>query len=276
MESRKIQHAVIGGDLGTATSEVMTQEGIQQNNANIPSDAVMINADLLPSKGMYYKAPLYVSELSPVDLKNLNQMTEDNANQVINTVLSNCIHNINYKDILQGDKIWLLFYIRSVTYDDFPIFIKYSCPECKKVDTYKVRLNELKVNYASDKFDPELELPRCGKTITLRYPTLRLEERAQALTKNDQIIEAVDPELAEIALYIEAVDGQPVSPLEAYKFIKTMKALDFVTFSNYMIEHNVGLVPIVDIPCTCGNTVKKKIGFTPDFFFPDFKKYANA
>lgn len=276
MESRKIQHAVIGGDLGTATSDVMTQEGIQQNNANIPSDAVMINADLLPSKGRYYKAPLYVSELSPIDLKNLNQMTEDNANQVINTVLSNCIHNINYKDILQGDKIWLLFYIRSVTYDDFPIFIKYSCPECKKVDTYKVRLNELKVNYASDKFDPQLELPRCGKTITLRYPTLRLEERAQALTKNDQIIEAVDPELAEIALYIEAVDGQPVSPLEAYKFIKTMKALDFVTFSNYMIEHNVGLVPVVDIPCTCGNTVKKKIGFTPDFFFPDFKKYANA
>lgn len=275
MNSRKLNNAAVGGDLGSATAEVMANEGISATPAQIPDGAVMINTDLLPSKGKYYKNPLYVTELSPIDLKNLNQMTEENANQTINSVLSNCIHGINYKEILQGDKVWLLFYIRSVTYDDFPIFVKYSCPECKKVDTYKVRLNDLKVNYANDAFEPDLELPRCGKIITLRYPTLRLEERANRLAKNDQAIEAIDPELAEIALYIEKIDGKAVEPYEAYKFVKSMKALDFVTFSNYMIEHNIGLVPLVEIPCTCGNIVKKKIGFTPDFFFPDFKKYKN-
>ena len=276
MESKKINNAVIGGDLGSAAAGVMATEGITNNKSNIPEDAVMINKSLLPSKGKYYKSDLYVTELSPIDLKNLNSMTEDTANQTINSVLANCIHGISYKDILQGDKVWLLFYIRSVTYDDFPIFVKYSCPSCKKVDTYKVRLSDLKVNYASDKFEPQFELPKSKKVLTLRYPTLRLEERAQALAKNDQIIEAVDPEMAEIALYIEKIDGQEVTPYEAYKFAKSMKAMDFVAFSNYMVQNNIGLVPIVEIPCTCGEKVNKKIGFTPDFFFPDFKKYANA
>lgn len=273
MESRKIKNANIGGDLGAAAEEVIEQ---QKKESQVPPGTTMLNPELLPSKGLYYKTPLYISELSPMDLKNLNQMNEDNANQVINTVLSNCVHGINYKDLLQGDKVWLLFYIRSVTYDDFPLFIKYTCTECKKVDTFKVRLGDLKVNYAKKDFEPSLELKKSGDSLTLRYPTLRLEERVQNLAKNDQIIEAIDPELAEIALYIEKVNGKDMTPLEAYNYVKTMKAVDFVTFSNYMIENNIGLVPIMDIPCTCGNTVKRRIGFTPDFFFPDFKKYQNA
>lgn len=274
MESKKIvRHVNVGGELGAAAEDAMTQAGISTDNG-LPPDAVVINNSMLPSKGVCYKGKqLYITPLSAKNLKDLNTMTEDTANATLNNVLAERIGGIDHRDILQGDKIWLIFYLRSVTYDDFPIFIKYNCPECKRADTYKLRMADLAVNYVKDDFDFKLKLPKSGALLTLRFPTLGNEAKAEKVKNDTNIIEAVDPELVDVSTYIAEVNGESLTTYEAYKYVCDLCAVDFSVFTNYMIENNIGINPVLEIPCACGATVQKKIGFTPDFFMPKFDKY---
>lgn len=274
MESRKIVHNVnVGGDLGSAAQDAMAQAGISTNNG-LPAGAVVINNSLLPSKGKCYGGKqLYITPLSAKNLKDLNTMTEETANATLNNVLAERIGGIDHRDILQGDKIWLIFYLRAVTYDDYPIFIKYNCPDCKRADVFQMRMADVEVKYMKDDFDFLLKLPKSGDTITLRFPTLGHEAKAEKLKNDTNIIEAVDPELVDVSTYIAEMNGETLTTFEAYTYVKNMCAMDFSVFSNYMIENNIGLTPTVDIPCACGATVTKKVGFTPDFFMPKFNQH---
>lgn len=265
MQSRKI-NANVGGDLGSATEEVMAQQGM-----SVQQNGTMLNSELLPSKGVFYSSPLYVKKLSTIDIKNLNTMNEENANAVLNSVLANCITGIPFNSLLQADKLWLIFYLRSFTYNDYPVSIKYECPDCKKHAIFEAKIADFDVKYLSEDFNENLELPS-GRKIIVQYPTMGHEQKANQLKRNDQLIEAVDPELIDVACYIKAIDGQNVSLMQAYEALKNMDAMDFVTFSNYMIDYAVGLNPVMKIPCSCGNEVAKRVSFTPDFFMPKFKK----
>lgn len=265
MQSTKI-NANVGGDLGSATEEVMAQQGIAAK-----AQGTMLNSELLPSKGKYYSAPLFIKKLTAIDIKNLNTMTEENANAILNSVISNCVSGINFNDLLQGDKLWLIFYLRAFTYNDYPVSIKYECPECKRQSIFEAKLSDFNVKSLKEDFNNQIELSS-GMKVEVQYPTLGHESKANQLKRNDQMIEAVDPELIDIACYLKAVDGRKLTMLQAYETLKNMDAMDFVEFSNYMIDNAIGLDPIIKIPCNCGNIVEKRVTFTPDFFMPKFRK----
>ena len=262
----------VGGSLTDVTAAVLDQQNINLKK-EIPDNAVMVNSEILPSKGVAYKKPIYVTPLTTQDLKNLNTMTEENATARINGVLFSCIHGISYKDILEGDKLWLLFYIRSVTYDDFPIFIKYKCKECGRQGVHKVTMKNLNVRHLKDDYVPTLELPKCGDKLTLRLPSIRNEDRANSLKNNEQFNQSLDPELLDLCIYIEALNDEEVKTFDAYQYLLKMNAYDFSVYSNYLLDYNFGIVPSVEIPCACGTTVVEGIGFTSDFFMPNFSKY---
>lgn len=274
MESRKtINNVNVGGDLNSAAADAMQQAGINQQKPSIPADAVLVNNCMLPSKGICYDgAQVYVSPLTSKNLKDLNTMREETANATLNNVLAERIHGIDFHKILQGDKIWLMFMIRAVTYDDYPIFIKYNCPDCKHAGVYQMRINDVPVNHVKDDFDFKLKLPKSGDILTLRYPDISNETKAERVKSDTQIIEAVDPELVDVGTYIAEVNGNKLTTMESYKYVKNMNALDFTTFSNFMIENNIGVNPTTDIVCDCGKIIQKRIGFTPDFFMPKFNQ----
>ena len=265
MKSTKI-NANVGGDLGSAAEEVMVQQGMTAN-----PQGVMLNSELLPSKGKYYSGPLFIKKLSTIDIKNLNTMNEETANAILNGVLANCITGVPFNNLLQADKIWLIFYLRSFTYNDYPVAIKYECPDCKRHAVFEAKINDFDVKYYNEDFNSIIDLPS-GIKLEVQYPTLGHEQKANQLKRNDQLIEAVDPELIDVACYIKAVDGQNVSLMQAYDLLKNMEAMDFVMFSNYMIDNSIGLNPVMKIPCKCGAEVEKRVQFTADFFMPKFKK----
>lgn len=271
MESRKIVRNVnVGGELGSAAEDAMRQADIQAESS-IPKDAVLINYSMLPSKGIKYNgAKIYITPLTSKNLKDLNSMKEDNANAVLNGVIAERIIGIDHRQILQGDKIWIIFMLRSVTYDDYPVDIKYTCPECKKNEIFKMRMADLPINYLKDDFDFKLKLPQSGDLLTLRFPDIGKETQAERVKNDTQVVEAVDPDLVDVGLYIEAVNGENLTTREAYNYVKEMKALDFSKFTNFMIDNNIGIKPVIEIQCDCGAIVKQRIGFTPDFFMPKF------
>lgn len=270
MKSEKIiRNHNVGGDLGAATAEVMKTEGLQAGNNALPKNAVMINSSMLPSKGKFYSAPIYATPLSAKNLKDLSNMSEDNANAAINLILAERIIGIRHTQLLQADKLWLIFYLRSITYDDHPIKLKYTCSECKHQGVKRLHLADLTVNYYDESADMSLLLPISGDTLTLRYPTLFHEKQGNDKKNDTQLVDAVDPDLIDISEFIEAVNGEHKTVYEAYQYVCAMHPRDFNKFTNYMIKHNIGLNPVAEFECECGATTKEMITFTSDFFNPD-------
>lgn len=127
MQSKKIEDVPItnqGGDLGEIANAVMQTHSLNNNK--------VLNKSLLPSKGLYYPENITYKKLTTIDIKNLSTMTSENMNGVMNGILSRCIDGVNVNDILLGDKMWFIFFLRCETYNDIPTPIKYKCPECEK------------------------------------------------------------------------------------------------------------------------------------------------
>ena len=88
-----------------------------------PKNAILLDKSLLPSKGMFYPDKIYVKKLSTINIKKLATITEQNSNFVINNILKTSIwdgNGFDYTKILVADKIWLIFFLRSYTYNDIP------------------------------------------------------------------------------------------------------------------------------------------------------------
>lgn len=195
MQSRKIDTANMSGDLGS-----IAEQTIKQNMVN---NLIMLNKELLPSKGKFYKNDLFVKKMTPLDVKNLSMVNEDTVNSTINSVLSRCVQGINVNDILLGDKLWFIFYLRSITYNDYPISMKVVCPECKKITLKEIRLADLEVSYLKPEFDGTLQLEN-GDTLMIGFPSIGNEIQANQMKKTDEFAE-FDSELLDISLYIKGV-----------------------------------------------------------------------
>ena len=95
-----------------------------------PKGAILLDKSLLPSKGMFYQDKIYVKKLSTINIKKLATITDQNSNFVINNILKSSIwdgNGFDYTKILVADKIWLIFYLRSFTYNDIPFKVRHKC-----------------------------------------------------------------------------------------------------------------------------------------------------
>ena len=85
MQSKKIEDINLtqqGGDMAQIAMAVAKQ---QQDNM------VVLNKDLLPSKGRFYTQDLRVKKLSTIDIKNLSTLTADTFDGVMNSIIA---HNV--------------------------------------------------------------------------------------------------------------------------------------------------------------------------------------
>ena len=76
-------------------------------------DKILINKDLLPSRGRYYKGELYARKLSAIEMKNLSKVRVETVNPVFNQIISSAISGIDLGDVMINDKLWLIYFLRS-------------------------------------------------------------------------------------------------------------------------------------------------------------------
>lgn len=96
-----------------------------------------IRYEKLPSLGREYPEGSSISFrcLNVRDLKYLAAMNEDNSRDIVNEILRRCLSldGIEFKEILEGDRMTLIFYLRTNT---FQLSNKYqtdfTCPYCDK------------------------------------------------------------------------------------------------------------------------------------------------
>lgn len=263
MKSKKIENVNMSGDLNTVTQHVIAE----QNKSNA---GILLNKDLLPSKGKYYAGDIFVKKLTTIDIKNLSLINQDNVNNILNTVIAKNVSGINVNDIFVGDKLWLIFYLRSITYNDHPFTVSYTCKVCNRKQKHEFKLADIAVNYIKDDFNDKFTTSD-GDILTLTFPTIGNENQAARLKKEDQFAE-FDNELIDIANYIKELNGEKLNLRNAYEYLINMDPCDFAAFTNFMGNNTFGIKPMFEIECDCGNIVEERLVFSPDFFMPDFNK----
>ena len=149
MKSEKIEENGMVNAGGSMADIAMAVASQQKKNYTV------LNKDMLPSKGKYYQGDIQLKKLSTIDIKNLSTLTPDTIDGIINGIVSRCVLGINVNDILVGDKYWLIFYLRNLTYNDYPYSVKYKCESCGKSGLKKTTMKDSIVNYIKDDFSPE-------------------------------------------------------------------------------------------------------------------------
>lgn len=242
-----------------------------QINSQPPKGAVMLDKNLLPSRGKFYPEIIYVKKLNTLNIKNLATVNENNINNVINNVLATCLWGIDSNKILIGDKIWLIYYLRAFTYDDIPFILRGTCESCGNIRNYNFYFKNLDVTYL-DKDVPEfIELPN-GDKITLTYPTIATENAINRLKNDQNIMIEINPELLELSSYILKVNDTKMSLYKAYEYICEIDAKSFSHFTNEMSELLFSAKPIARFKCdSCGEEILLPMPFVPSFFLPKIK-----
>lgn len=253
-------------DLNTINNSNLT-DSIAKVQAQIPPGAVLLDKTLLPSRGKFYPNDIYVKKLTTLNIKNLATIDEKNIQGVINGVLQSCVFGIDTPKILVGDKIWLIFYLRSYTYDDLAYRLRGECEKCSTVANYDYHLRDLDVAYLDKDISEDLEIG--GDKITIKFPDISCENAAVKLKTNDQIIEDIIADLLDLSTYIYKINGKEISLLNAYNYICNMDAFSFSKLTNILSDYIFTAKPYAKFKCpTCGEEITLPVTFLPQFFLP--------
>ena len=245
-----------------------TEEKVQKPGPK--SNKILINKDLLPSKGKYYKTDLYSRKLSAIEMKELSKVTRESVDRVFNSTIASAIDGIELADVQRNDKLWLIYYLRSITYNDIPMKVQGECKSCGKKDWYDYRLMNLDVVYAEKELEKELVLPN-GDTLELRFPTIGDEIEIARTKNNPAYIENIDADVMTVASHISSINGESVSIYEAYTYFARGKgsALDYAKLVSHLKKFAFGARPYAKFSCSCGEYAEAEVPLTSDFFLPE-------
>lgn len=263
MKSEKLDlNNINQGNIGSISQEINNQP---------PKDSVLLDKNLLPSRGKFYQENIYIKKLNTLNIKNLATINENNINNVINNIIASCVFGIDTGKILVGDKIWLIYYLRAFTYNDMPFTLRGTCDKCGNIRNYDFVLKNLDVLYLDKEIPEYIELPNKDK-ITLTFPTISTESAINRLKNDQNIILEINPELLELSSYILKVNDEKMSLYRAYEYICQIDALSFSHFTNEMSELLFSAKPVAKFTCPhCGEEILLPMPFIPSFFLPKIK-----
>lgn len=147
--------------------QVNPQEKVNDFFSNLPSE-VSIKVPL-PSKGKWYKDQhAEVHPLTFEDEKAILLAKRGNSNP-IDIILSRCVKNINHLDLLEMDRLYLLFKIREISIGDkYPV--KIGCMNCSQEHDLEIKFSELQMVQIPEDFEnpKTITLPDSKKTAIVR------------------------------------------------------------------------------------------------------------
>lgn len=231
--------------------------------------------DTLPSQYKLYPkgTKLYGRPLTVREVKKLSTINEQNFDIVIKDVLSNAITGLPIDNILSGDKLYLIFWLRANTYKNARFVSQYICEHCGKKEEYRFDVDAFDINYIDDDFDGNLEIKLLNKedVITFGFSTIKDEEKLKRYVDINKEFLSYDDEILAIASMIKSVNGRISNLADVAEYIMNLNAEDFAYIHSYVLSIDFGINPIITTKCTkCGGENSVRINFRPEFFIPTY------
>ena len=203
-----------------------------------------------PAKPITVRAMTFEDERAMMSHKNVNV-------DILNTLLTRCVSNINVSHLLQMDKLYLVMKMRELSYgNEYKANI--NCNGCKKDNEVTFTLSEMPVNYLEeDATDPmEITLPVLQKDILLRRP--RVED--ETYFSNAEFA------IANLWRFVESIDGHTEKGVIS-KVIPQLPLKDAHALLDALSGNTYGIDTKVRFVCNfCSHNEVMELPITTDFF----------
>jgi hypothetical protein len=258
----------------------------------------------LPSNGMYYgwaDGVVKVRAMGQTAEKVLATQRLAASGQSIEYLFRECVKfpdEFDPIDLLIGDRIYLLYYIRGITYGNMYEFA-YTCPntECSVISTHAYDLNELSNTVIPSKpemgFEPfKIQLPYLSKVtgsdvyVGIRFlragdaneilnkkKSIRNANQARSSKKNpferkrkqDDLDETITENLEKLIVHVMGSTDQ--AKIKA--FVGKLHAQDTATIREWMKDNTPGIDSSIELECPeCAQQFSIELPITETFFRP--------
>lgn len=275
---------------------------------NTPDDQLIPWEDCtVPSRGIYYgwlDGNIKVRAMTQTCEKILATQRLAQTGQSIDYLFKECVrlpNDMPPEDLLLGDRIFLLYYLRGITHGNLYEFAV-TCPneECKATSTHTYDLNELAqtIKPANPNIGREpfrVHLPYMsrvtgkdcyvGVRLLRGYDTNQLLAQRRAKKKmygtqgprarsvnvatqrreSEAIDNTVTENLERVIVHVLGVDD----PFVIKQFVEKMHATDSSAIREFLRENTPGIDTTIVINCpSCGNEYNIELPITESFFRP--------
>jgi len=233
--------------------------------------------DILPSRYVLYPkgTKLRGRGLKNNEVKKLCTLNEKNYNRIINEIISATIKGLPVEDILEQDKIYLIFWLRANTYKNANFITEYECEHCEKESHYHFDVDKFDIKYIEENYDPnfELKLLNTEDVVTFRFAKVgdleRIETFKSAMANG---ITKYDDDTIAIASLVNTINGEQKSMSKICQFISDLDPEDLAYLTSYVQDIDFGVSPLVKATCVhCEGVTEVPVSFRADFFVPKYK-----
>jgi len=297
--------------VGSAASDIDIVDIIARAT---PEQLIPWEETTLPSKGLYYgwtSGVIQVKAWSAKIDKILATARLAQTGQSIDYMLKECCRfpdGFDIQDMLVGDQIYLLYYLRGITHGNEYEFVT-TCPnqQCQQVATHSIDLNELvnTIVWADESLGSEpfkIELPYLSKTVgrsvsaSIRFLRVRDASQIQRAKKAQNIIGGsnrakikprdrvpqIDRSREEVTLddivtqNIEVVIVDIMGNTDRFKIksiVNKMHSTDLAVIREWLQEHTPSIETMIEMQCAnCGETHRAMLPITESFFRPQVSR----
>lgn len=254
------------------SSQVQTEIPEKKVDTN---DANYYQIEGLPSGCKFYpeNTKIYGRPLKVLEVKQLSSINEENADNIINSILKKTIKGINIDDILIADKLYIVFWLRSNTYKESGYMMKYKCGTCKQETQHEFLLEHLGIRNIPDTFSlDKLEFQLKNKDkIVFGFPTIKQERIVDEFKVTaSSYISNIDSDIVGLCVLIKTINGEPKTMLEKYNYIITLEPILYAYLVSYISKWSFGINPFVNVTCEhCGGGSVMGVTFQSDFWIPE-------
>jgi hypothetical protein len=308
----EVPNSEIAKLVGNATSDVDIVDIISRAS---PEQLIPWEETTLPSKGLYYgwtSGVVSVRAWSAKIDKILATARLAQTGQSIDYMLKECCRfpdGFDIQDMLVGDQIYLLYYLRGITHGNEYEFAT-TCPnqQCGQTATHTIDLNELvnTIIWADESLGSEpfkINLPYLTKTTgrdisaSIRFLRVRDASSIQRTKKaqnilggssrarikpRDRVMQQVDHSHDEVALddivtqNIETVIVDIMGVTDRFKIksiVNKMQSTDLAVIREWLSEHTPSIETMIEMQCAgCGETHRAMLPITESFFRPQVSR----
>lgn len=249
----------------------------------------------LPSLGLYYgdsmpEGKLQVRPMGITAEKILSTQRLAASGKSINLMLRKCVkfpNGFNPEDLLLGDKNFLFFYIRGITYGPEYNFL-YTCTnkQCGRTSDFEGSLHDVRIKFADPEIGPspfKIELPilsaTAKKKVWVKVKMLTSKQSQEMINKintskryedlDATIDEAVSSNIANLIVEAGTEDHSTTDVEKIQKFVERMHSNDAKTIDQFIEKITPGIETSIKISCPhCRNEMRTELPITESFFRP--------
>lgn len=177
---------------------------------------------------------------------------------------------VNWDKLLLGDRFYMLYRIRMLSYGEEYDF-SFNCPECSKKCNATLDLSTLEMKRLSDESKKilsegglfETTLPRCGKKVKFRLLVGSDEKNIQTLTTKNK------ENISTSILNYRVMEVDDVKFTNKVEFLRSLGSRDATFLRKEFDRVDCGIETGINLECIhCFSEVELDVKFDENFFFP--------